>query len=178
MKKKKHFKSLASLLEQNSTGSVKTSGGKFFGQDTFDFLSLIEAWPKIVGDRLGKYTIPLKNHNGNLTVLTNHSAFSQQLGFLEEELKKKIIGKFPTLKGKINRITFIYNTVHFDKQVNISKSIVKNQPKDETKEKKIFHKYSPTYKKLKVEADELLSDVDDHEVREILSSLYIQKKSE
>ncbi|OUR96327.1 hypothetical protein A9Q84_08200 [Halobacteriovorax marinus] len=178
MKKKNHFKSLANLLEQNSTGSVRTSGGKFFGQDTFDFLSLIQAWPKIVGDRLGKYTIPLKNHNNNLTVLTNHSAFSQQLGFLEEELKKKIIAKFPTLKGKVNRITFIYNTVHFEKQVNISKSFVKPEPEDNLKEKKIFHKYSPIYKKLKNEAMDLLSEIEDPEVKEILTSIYIQKKSE
>ncbi|ATH08850.1 hypothetical protein BIY24_13100 [Halobacteriovorax marinus] len=179
MVKKGQFNSLKSLLEKNSSGSVRASKAKYFGQDTFDFFSLIEIWPKIVGEKLGKFTIPLKNHNGNLTVLTNHSAFSQQLGFLEEDIKKKIFSQFPSLKGKINRIYFNYNTEHFNTQVTLSeKMISKKTNANQEKEKIIFHKYSPTYKKLKSQADLLLQDIEDEEIRESLSSIYIQLKSE
>lgn len=177
VKKKSQFSSLKNLLEKNTSGTVRASKSKYFGQDTFDFFSLIESWPTIVGEKLGKFTIPLKNHNGNLTVLTNHSAFSQQLGFLEEEIKKKIITKFPSLKGKINRIYFNYNSEHFNTQVTLSNKILKKDRQDVEKEKVIFHKFSPVYKQLKQEAEELLSDIDDNEVREILSSIYIQTKS-
>ncbi|WP_290732826.1 DUF721 domain-containing protein [Halobacteriovorax sp. JY17] len=177
MKKTSQFTSLKCLLEKNASGGVRASKAKYFGQDTFDFFSLIEVWPTIVGEKLGKYTIPLKNHNGNLTVLTNHSAFSQQLGFLEEEIKKKIIARFPSLKGKINRIYFNYNTEHFNGQVSLSNKILKKDTKDVEKEQIIFHKYSPVYKQLKVEADKLLSEIKDEEIREVLSSIYIQTKS-
>ncbi len=177
VKKKSQFTSLKSLLETNASGSVRASKAKYFGQDTFDFFSLIECWPTIVGEKLGKFTIPLKNHNGNLTVLTNHSAFSQQLGFLEEEIKNKIIKKFPSLKGKINRIYFNYNSEHFNTQVTLSNKILKKDRQDVEKEKVIFHKFSPVYKQLKQEAEDLLSEIEDSEVKEILSSIYIQTKS-
>lgn len=177
MKKRSQFKSLESLLQKNASGGVNASKSKYFGQDTFDFFSLIEIWPSIIGEKLGKFTIPLKNHNGNLTILTNHSAFSQQLSFLEEDIKKKIINKFPSLKGKINRIYFNYNSEHFKNQVELSKKILKKDTGDKEKENIIFHKYSPTYKKLKLEADQLLTDIEDNEIKEFLSSLYIQSKS-
>jgi hypothetical protein len=186
MKKDKKFTSLKSIFEQFSTGSSKdyshdprSKNAKFFSNETFDFFALIEAWPELVGERLGKYTIPLKNHNNCLTILTNHSAFSQQLGFLEEEIKTKVIKRFPALKGKIKRINFIYNSSHFDTQVEMAKNFT-NNPKKEVvkKEQVIFHKYSPKYKELKAKADDLFSDLEDDELKESLTSIFIQNKSE
>lgn len=185
MKKNKKFTSLKSIFDQFSTGSVRNnsydprySKKAAFSEQTFDFFALIEAWPEIVGQRLGKYTIPLKNHNNCLTVLTNHSAFSQDLGFLEEEIKKKVIKKFSSLSGKISRINFIYNTQHFQTQVDMAQNFTKAPTEQEKiKEEKIFHKFSPQYKALKSQADELFNDLEDEEVRESLTSIYIQNKS-
>ncbi|WP_164848228.1 DUF721 domain-containing protein [Halobacteriovorax sp. HLS] len=185
MKKESKFTSLKSIFEQFSTGGVKEyskdprySKSKYIANETFDFFALIEAWPEIVGPRIGKYTIPLKNQNNCLTVLTNHSAFSQELGFLEEEIKNKIITRFNSLKGKISRINFIYNSHHFTTQVDMAAKFVKNKPKErEVKEEIIFHKFSPQYKKLKAQADELFNDLDDLELKESLTSIFIQNKS-
>ena len=185
MKKNKKFTSLKSIFDQFSTGSVKrtsydsrsTKKGAFSDQ-TFDFFALIEAWPEIVGQRLGKYTIPLKNNNNCLTVLTNHSAFSQDLGFLEEEIKKKIFKRFDSLNGKISRINFIYNTQHFQTQVEMAQNFTKApSEKEKIKDEIIFHKFSPQYKALKSEADDLFNDLDDEEVKESLTSIFIQNKS-
>lgn len=186
MKKDKKFTSLKTIFEQFSTGSSnynahdpRAKGSKFLSNETFDFFALIEAWPELVGERLGKYTIPLKNNNNCLTVLTNHSAFSQQLGFLEKELKEKILKRFPSLKGKMSRIKFMYNTSHFDTQVEMAKNFVKTPKKEKSKkEQVIFHKYSPRYKELKSEADKLFGDLEDEDIRESLTSIYIQNKSE
>jgi hypothetical protein len=185
MKKEKKFTTLKSIFEQFSTGGVKrtsydprSSKKGIFSEQTFDFFALIEAWPEIVGQRLGKYTIPLKNHNNCLTVLTNHSAFSQDLGFLEEEIKKKIFKRFSSLNGKISRINFIYNTQHFETQVEMAKNFTKAPSEKEIiKEEKIFHKFSPQYKALKSQADELFDDLDDEEIKESLTSIFIQNKS-
>lgn len=174
MKKKPQFKSLSNVFVQNNLGSTKTqSGPSRFQSDTFDFIALIERWPEIVGERMSKHTIPLKNQYGTLTVLTNHSAFSQQLGFMEDILKKKIFEVFPGLKTSIRKLNFRMDTTHFNTQVE------RHRPEDvkETKrEQNKIHPFSPEYRALKAKAQIYFADVEEDEVRDSLINIYIQGK--
>ena len=109
------FKKLKDILSHNGNGPhfSKTSSFKNSPQrasrtskNSFDFLNLIYAWDKIVGKQLAESTIPLKNVKGTLTILTHHPAYSQQLSFMEEQLKKKILEHFPQLSSHIKRFNF------------------------------------------------------------------------
>lgn len=155
---------------------TKASGKKpSFGQDSFDFLKLIEKWPEIVGPKLAQETTPLKNRYKTLTVLTRQPAFSQQISFMEELLKKKITQVFPSLIGKIERINFQCNPQSFHDQVQrVQKmGMAPCEPAPP-----VLHPFSPEYKKLKREADEIFSHVDDEQMRESLHNLYIQFESQ
>ena len=67
--------------------SSRFEGGKSAKlSDSFDFISLIKAWREIAGEKLSEHTIPLKNQNGTLIVLSNHSAFANELSFLYSNL--------------------------------------------------------------------------------------------
>jgi len=167
------FKSLSDVMKNFSHGKHYSQKRPSFQKDSFDFLSLIECWPEIVGERLAKHTMPLKNNNGYLTILTNHSAFSQQLSFMDNILKKKIIQKFPSLTGKIKKIYFQANSTHFEQKIEILNKRKKNQ----STKLEIPHKFSPTYKKLYALALEEFSDIDDEELKQQFISIYIQQHS-
>lgn len=152
--------------------AVKKPG---FAQDSFDFLKLIEKWPEIVGAKLAQETTPLKNRYKTLTVLTRHAAFSQQISFMEEILKKKIIQVFPSLTGKIDRINFQCNPQAFHEQVQ---RVQKMGMAPVEEKKPIIHPFSPEYKKLKREADEIFNHVDDEQMKESLFNLYLQFETE
>ncbi len=139
--------------------------------ESFDFLSLIKAWREIAGEKLSEHTIPLKNQMGTLLVLSNHSAFANELSFMELPLKKKIFSKFPSLEHSISNIKFIVDSTHFEKQY--SQFIAPVKKINEQNAQKL-HPFSPLYRKLKKEADVAFCDVDDKDVRESLISLYIQ----
>ncbi len=165
------FKSIGNLLGNNRYASKSAKGST--AQELFNFLELVERWPEIVGERMSQFTVPLKNHYSVLTILTNHSAFSQQLGFMEEVLKKKIYEAFPDMEGKIKSIKFQTNSAHFEQQMKQKKtSIVKKEKAKQT----TLHPYSPQYKKLKSEAEELLDSLEDEDVKNSLVSLYVQMK--
>ncbi|AUN99332.1 DUF721 domain-containing protein [Bacteriovorax stolpii] len=138
--------------------------------DSFDFISLIKAWKEIAGDKLSEHTIPLKNQNGTLIVLSNHSAFANELSFMELPLKKKIFAKFPSLEKSINNIKFIVDSTHFDRQYTQFIATPEKQKKNENR----LHPHSPEFKKLKRDAEELFKDIEDQEIREKMISLYIQ----
>jgi len=165
------FKSLGNLLGNNRYAAKNAKGST--AAELFDFLELVEKWPDIVGPRMSQFTVPLKNNNHILTILTNHSAFSQQLGFMEEVLKKKIVEHFPSMEGKIKGIKFQTNSAHFEQQMK-QKKIVKK--KKEKVQQTTLHPYSPQYKKYKAEAESLLTGLEDPETKESLISLYIQMK--
>ena len=171
------FKSLKSLFEEiklrPSQVSHRGSSGRY-QQDSFDFLSLIEKWPEIVGPRLAKHTLPLKNKNKTLVVLTNHAAFSQQLSFMEQALCQKVVEKFPALKGKVQRIQFQNNPHFFEEQKKLSG----NKTSEKKASPKIIHKFSPEYKKLQGQASDLLSDIEDAELKETLTSLFLQGRED
>ena len=165
------FKKLSNILNNLGHRPSKKIYRTKVDQSGFDFLYLIDRWEEIVGERLIKMTIPLKNQNGVLVILTSHPAIGQQLSFMEEELKKRIAEVFPNLKGKIKGIRYQMNSSFFEKKVEEStkRKVTSTSPK-------IFHPYSPQYREFKKEADELFSDIEDLDVKKSLTSLYIQGK--
>lgn len=84
------LKKLSQFIESPNGSSYNTfSKEKSHLSDSFDFLALIRAWKDIAGAKLSEHTIPLKNQNGVLIVLSNHSAFANELSFMELPLKKE-----------------------------------------------------------------------------------------
>ena len=142
--------------------------------ESFDFISLIKAWKEIAGDKLSEHTIPLKNHNGTLVVLSNHSAFANELSYMEIPLKKKIFSKFPNLEKSIRNIKFIVDSTHFSKQYT---QFARPTEKLKKQNENVLHKFSPEFIRLKKEAEEMFRDIDDQDNKEKLISLYIQSGS-
>ena len=140
--------------------------------DLFDFFELINSWEEVVGKNLSAHTIPLKNTRKELTILTDHPMYSQQISFMSDIIIKKIIEKFPALNKKIKSIKFQTNTAFFKKIINESKLHQKKQKK--TIEDQKIHKYSPKYRKLKSNADLMFDTIEDFESRQLLESIYIQ----
>ena len=139
--------------------------------DSFDFISLIKAWRDITGNKLSEHTIPLKNQNGTLVILSNHSAFSSTLSFMELELKKKIFAKFPDLEKSIHNIKFIVDSTHFSKPYA---QFIAPLDKIKKTNENTLHKYSPEFIRLKKEAEAEFGYIDDIEIKEKMISLYIQ----
>jgi hypothetical protein len=139
--------------------------------DSFDFLALIRSWPEIAGAKLSEHTIPLKNQNGTLLILSNHSAFANELSFMELPLKKKIFSKFPALSNSIYSLKFIVDTTHF--QEHYKRFVL---PEKEAKQQNLLHPHSPEYKTLKKEALLFFEQIDDGELKEKMISIYIQSK--
>ena len=139
--------------------------------DSFDFLSLIKGWREIAGDKLSEHTIPLKNQNGTLVILSNHSAFANELSYMELLLKKKIFARFPSLEKSIKNIKFIVDSTHFQKQY--SQFVI--QPHKIVKEnQQTLHQFSPEFIRLRKEAEEIFRDIEDAEIKKSMISLYIQ----
>lgn len=154
----------SSKISDNSLKKGKSASIK----DSFDFLALIRAWKDIAGAKLAEHTIPLKNQNGTLVILSNHSAFANVLSYMELELKKKIFEKFPMLEKSILSIKFIVDTTHFSQQYQQFITPM------EKKKGQGLHPHSPEFKKLKKEAEELFLDLEDAEIKEKMISIYIQ----
>lgn len=163
LKKLSLFIDTTSVQSQNSFKKEKTSL-----YDSFDFLALIRAWKEIAGSKLSEHTIPLKNQNGTLIILSNHSAFANELSFMELPLKKKIFEKFPSLEKSIVSIKFIVDSTHFAKQYEQFVVTLEKKKVD------TLHPYSPEFKKLKKDAETMFSDISDLEIKERMISLYIQ----
>lgn len=158
--------------------SSKSGRKKQVASEVFDFLELIERWEEIVGPKLSKVTVPLKNQNQTLTILTNHSAYSQALSYMEDTLKKKLFNAFPLLKTKIKKFNFQVSTAHFDKmkadlekRANIGKKSVVQQKQQTT-----FHPQNPQYKKMKAQAEAEFSFIDDEEIRQKMVSIFLQNE--
>ena len=162
------FKSLASILQNQVTAKGKNRNEKsYVHTDSFDFLKLIEAWPQIVGPQMAKHTIPLKIKNKSLYIVSDHPAFSSSMSFMDEAIKEKIFQAFPPLKSSIHKICYQVDNLLFTK--NQKPQIVK---KNKTLNQ--LHPYSPEYRMLKKEAEELLSSIQNAELKEELVSIFIQ----
>ena len=162
------LKKLSQFIDSPYSNNNSFKKDKAHLSDSFDFLALIRAWKDIAGTKLSEHTIPLKNQNGTLIILSNHSAFANELSYMELPLKKKIIEKFPNLEKSILSIKFIVDTTHFAKQY--SQFI---EPL-EKKKSQMLHPYSPEYRRLKKDAEDFFIDLDDFELKEKMISLYIQ----
>ena len=162
------LKKLSQFIDSPHSSGNSFKKDKAHLSDSFDFLALIRAWKEIAGTKLSEHTIPLKNQNGTLIILSNHSAFANELSYMELPLKKKIIAKFPNLEKSILSIKFIVDSTHFSKQY--SQFIVPL----EQKKSQALHPYSPEYRRLKKDAEDFFIDLDDPELKEKMISLYIQ----
>lgn len=168
------LKRLSNYLDFDTASSKEAKGSSSKENkltQSFDFISLIKSWPKIAGEKLSEHTIPLKNQNGTLLILSNHSAFANELSYMEIPLKNKIFATFPSLQQSIQKIKFIVDTTHFNQQfLNFAAPLEKIKKKNET----LLHPYSPEFRRLKKEAENLFSDIQEIEIKEQMISLYIQ----
>ncbi len=165
------LKKLSTFIDGNTHKSQKNEFKNSKSSDSFDFLALIHSWPEIAGAKLSEHTIPLKNQNGTLMILSNHSAFANELSFMELPLKKKIFQKFPNLSNSIFSLKFIVDSTHFDEQLKRF-----TLPAKLNKENNTLHPHSPEFKLLKKEAIIFFENISDEELKEKMISLYIQAK--
>lgn len=154
-------------LDRLDPHDIKRDELKSFYQ-TFDFLELIKRWPEIIGEKYARVTSPLKIRQDSLFIMTQHPSYSQNISFLSEEIKEKTFKIFPQLRPIVKKLVF-----------QTQESFFKERKEDlnEFKQKaQALHPQSPRYKLLKLEADKLFSHIEDVELRELLSSLYIQSR--
>ena len=135
---------------------------------TFDFIHLLKAWQEIVGEMLAKNTLPLKIRKNTLYVSTKHQVFAQEMGFLVPEILEKIFDRFPNLKKNINSIKFINNEF-----LNQNLSERKGEFQFKSKPTKKIHPFSPEYLHRKSKAQEIFEDIQDPEIRDILTRYYL-----
>jgi hypothetical protein len=162
----KNQKGTGSYFRRKPTGGSETS-------EVFDFLDLTNKWGEVIGKTLEKVTIPLKIQQKTLYILTAHPAFSQQLSLMESEIINKIVKKFPLLNRKITKILFKTNPSYFRDDPKREKKEL--SPEEYTKKNKL-NKFSPKYRILKTEAVNLFGHIEDLELQESLTSIYIQNK--
>ena len=156
MKKQDSLKPLSSVLGQ------------------VDFLSLMKKWPNFVGKSCAKHTIPLGIKNKTLYILSNHSAFSTTLSFMEEKIKQNIFQEFPEFKKAIKKISFKVDSAYFNQETLKKSKILSSVKKENIQEK--LHPFSPEYKRLKKEADNLFQNIEDEQLLQSLTSIYMQSK--
>jgi len=175
---KKLADSLPNMGQYSRSGfhSSKSGRKKHISSEIFDFLELIERWEDIVGPKLAKTTIPLKNQKQTLTILTNHSAYSQALSYMEETLKSKLFKIFPQLQTKIKKFNFQVSTAHFDRtKADLEqRANLDNKNLAQQKKRTTFHPQNPIYKKLKTQAEAEFSYIEDEQTRQALISIYLQ----
>ncbi len=131
-----------------------------------------------MGPTLAKHTIPLKNTRKVLTILTNHSAFSEQLKFMEKVLIEKIESHFSELRGQVKELRFIFNSAHFNTQKKMASRAAEEMTEAGPalpKKRSLPHPQSPEFKKLRAEAMSIFQDGPE-ELKESFISLYIQSK--
>lgn len=178
------FKKLSDLFHTPEFESRKSSyspRGKSSDRDPdiIDFHELVNNWEKIVGKKLAENTIPLKNQNRNLTILTNHPSYAQQLSFMEKVLKDKIFQKYPKFKNHIKKILFKSSTTYFDTEKNKIIQRAEHHGKKESSDEKIrgkYHPQNPEYRELYQTFQKEYEYINDPETKERLISIAIQRK--
>ena len=135
---------------------------------TFDFIHLIKQWDQIVGKMMADNTIPLKIYKSSLIISAKHPIFAQELGFLAPMIIEKIHASFPELKSKVSKIKFSNSKNSSSQFLKQNKTF---KPQKETKQK--LHPYSPEYQALKLKANKLFEEIEDNEVKEMLTNFLI-----
>lgn len=136
--------------------------------NTFDFIHLLKSWKDIVGEMLAKHSLPLKIYKKTLYVSTKHQIFAQEMGFLIPDILDKIYEHFPNLESHISNIKFI-NNEFLGENLEKRKSALEFQPKAKRK----VHPFSPEYLHKKSEAQKIFGDIEDPEIRDILTKYYL-----
>ncbi len=174
------FKSLSDLLakdpeqkevylsESKRREARKQRGFYTKTPSTFDFIFLIKCWGEIVGELMGKNSLPLRIKFDTLYIATKHAVFSQEMGFLSQDIIKKIEERFQSLDGKIKKIKFTNNEFLFEQ-----KKAQAPKTKQDIKKSPSLHPYSPEYKRRNFLAEELFKDIEDEEVKKILKDFYL-----
>lgn len=138
---------------------------------TFDFIHLVKNWEQIVGTMLSQNTIPLKIKNHNLFILTKHAVFSQELSFMDQMIIKKIEDLFPAFNGKIKKVRF--STGNFSSDEFNQFQSKKNTQAGVEKPQKQAHRFDPNYRKKKMHAEQIFSDIEDEEIKDLLIQVYL-----
>lgn len=154
-------------LERYDSHDIKRDEMHSFYQ-TFDFLELIKKWPEIIGPKFATVTSPLRMKQDALFIVSKHSAYSEQISYLSEDLKKNIFKIFPQLRPVIKRIVFLTQEGFFKEQEQRTEAVAKKTFK--------IHPQDPRFKILKIEAERLFAETEDLELKEILISLYLQSR--
>ncbi|MBL7665914.1 MAG: DUF721 domain-containing protein [Bacteriovoracaceae bacterium] len=163
------FKNLNEIL--NNPNAKRQKGQKTsyrdYSDDILDFVQLVQNWDKIVGTSLAQNSQPLKIQNSTLFVLVKHSVFSQELNFLSETLKQKIIEHFPSLRSFVYQIKYLSSPQFFQKKAE-------QKLEQQIKHSQTNHPQSPYYLQKKAEAEKIFSHLEDREAKDLLVSLYLQ----
>ena len=175
------FKKLSDIFNDSNykKSNFKSYKSNSSYPDVIDFHMLVNDWEEIVGAKLAANTVPLKNQNKTLTILTNHPAYAQQLSFMENVLKEKIFKKHSAFKAHIKKILFKTSTEYFDsKKEELVSSAKYHSSKTESKAdfKGKLHPQNPEYRKLQKKYEEEFSFLEDDEARQKLISMAIQKE--
>lgn len=178
----RYMKSLAEILGRSDDKSeevyttdqkkrkARSNKGRYTrNKGVFSFINLMQSWDSIVGDFMAQNTIPLKLKKNVLYVSTKHSIFAQELGFLSQDIIRKIDETFPDFKGEIKNIKFLHSMA--------TQKMFEGQPKpNDTKVPfKKLHPQSPQYKQRKKECLELLADIEDEEVKQALMDFMLEQ---
>ncbi|MEX0798359.1 MAG: DUF721 domain-containing protein [Bacteriovoracaceae bacterium] len=175
-------KSLGDLLAQPDKGEeiylsdqkkrYKRRQKGYFSKEgnAFDFIYLIRSWDKIVGKMMAQNTIPHKIMKSTLIVMTKHSVFAHELSFMGPQIIEKIEENIPDLRGRIAKIKFSHANYSWDEfqKANFQKT---NRPAGARK----LHPFSPQYQLKLKRANELFEDIEDQEVKELLTALFMEK---
>jgi len=141
----------------------------------FEFVDLHFNWKKIVGGKLNEFTRPQKIQRSVLFIMTKHSQYAHHLIHMEEPIKDKIFSAYPSLKGKIKKLRFMQNEAFFKEDKTFKPENMTSERQYLNKDHK-YHPQSPAVKKLKAEAENIFSDIEDQEVKNSLIKLFIQNK--
>jgi hypothetical protein len=167
MFKKIEFKGLNYKdLDRFDSHDLKREKMQSFYQ-TFDFLELVKKWPEIIGPALSSVTSPLKIKGDSLIIMSKHASYSQNISFLSEEIKQKIFQHFPQLKPVIKKLNFQTQESYFNQKENLE---------DQKKSAQKLHPQDPKVKLLRLEAERLFGDIQDEELKQLMTSIFIQTR--
>lgn len=155
-------------LDRISSTDYKRKEDALSFYQTFDFLSLLNKWPEIIGPQLAKVTSPLRIKHGALVIITIHPTYSHELSYMSDAIKNAIFKEFPQLRSIIQQISFQAMPQFF-----AQKNII--QQNEEFKiQQNTLHPRSPQYQLLHAKASKMFEHIEDNELKEQLISIYIQ----
>lgn len=171
--KKPKFLKLGDILGGQSLGERSPfQSADNRNQASSDMIKLTQSWSLIVGEKLSLSTHPIRVSNKSLIIIVKHPEYAHHLSYLEKELLNKIWKRFPSLESKMQKINFRYSENFFQ----IKEGSVAEKPKSSKPSTHGLHKFSPQYKVLMKECENLYGEIKDKEIKESLTSLYIQHK--